>query len=168
MVPLLTKFYQSSHSRFSAEKGEIQTKFLQLNFSNLVLMKKKKKIRKTIPITNSPCTSQTPLKGFKEKRGCTTWDMVFAAKAVRPTAPLMSCMCYHLPLAALPHSSEPAIKCFQAGPGRAQLPAHGKTSPKVWLASFPIDPHPSQSNAWGQPSAQPREGGRERKRGGWA
>lgn len=66
--------------------------------------------------------------------------------------------CYHLPSAALPHNSEPAMRCFQGGAGRAQLPAPGKTSPKVWLASFPIDPHSSQSSTRGQPSAQPRKG----------
>lgn len=71
----------------------------------------------------------------------------------------------HLPLAALPRSTQPAMRSFQGGAGRAQLPAPGKTSPKVWLAGFPINPHPSRSSARGQPSAQPR---RERERGSWA
>lgn len=63
-----------------------------------------------------------------------TSDTFSTIKAVRPQAPSCPALCYHLPSAALPCSSEPAVICWLGGAGRAQ-PLE-KTFPKVWLAMF--------------------------------
>lgn len=98
-------------------------KISSVNLLLVLIKRNKKKQLLSLPLLGLP---RPLLQVLKRKGAEKTSDLSFAVGTVRSHT--HSC---YLPLAALPPSTEPAMRSFQGGAGKAQLPAPGKTSLNV-------------------------------------